>query len=392
MAQLSTKRILNTREEVLVSLRKKHGAMMKKIKTERTKLEKFKEDIRTITNKSSGSIQQKMEALRAAKKAYQEVLERCTKSKVFTKQERKELFWMKDELETMSAEMFGEGFNMSEEELAEMMRRQAEERHKQGFDFFEQFTPPVPEAQQRSIREVYKRLAARFHPDKSAGNAALEQRFHTIMQRINTSYQRGDIADLLAIEQEYSEIVDILTQADTPLVDIIEQEIERMRNELELCEHQLERLKSERKGIERTDDGKMAKDFKKAEKMGLDPIAEMTSDFDRSIQEFTRQKEMFERVLSGEMSKEQMMEEMMQFSMDDYDEADEDVYFAGGNARGSKHRGGGEPVSIEDILGNMTQEELLEILMSMENPFAPPDGGRGGGARGGAGGKRNGRR
>jgi hypothetical protein len=395
MPQLSTKRILNSREEVLVALRKKHGTMIKKIKTERTKLEKFKDDVRAITNKSSGSIQQKMEALRSAKKAYQDVLERCTKSKLFSKQERKELFWMKDELETMSKEMFGEGFNMSEEELAEMIRRQAEERHKQGFDFFEQFTPPVPEAQQRSIREVYKRLAARFHPDKSAGNMALEQRFHTIMQRINTSYQRGDIADLLAIEQEYSEIVDVLTQADTPLVDIVEQEIERMRTELELCEHQLERLKHERKGIERTDDGKMVKDFKKAEKMGLDPIAEMTSDFDHSIQEFTRQKEMFERVLSGEISKERMMAEMMEFSMDDYDEGDEDIYFAGGSARGNKHRGGGEPISIEDILGNISQEELLEILMSVENPFAPPSGGRGGnprGARNGAGGKRNGRR
>jgi hypothetical protein len=398
MPHLSTKRILNSREEVLVTLRKKHGAMLKKIKTERTKLDKFKEDIRAVTSKSSGTIQKKLDEMRAAKKAFKEVLEQCSKSKIFTKQERKEFFWMKDELDAISEELFGDGFNMSEEELAEMMRRQAEERHKQGFNFFEQFTPPVPEAQQRSIREVYKRLAARFHPDKSAGNAALEQRFHTIMQRINTSYQRGDIADLLAIEQEYSEIVDILTQADTPLVDIIEQEIERMRNELELCEHQLDRLKNERKGIERTDDGKMVKDFKKAEKLGLDPIAEMSSDFDISIKEFTRQKEMFERVLAGELSKEQMMEEFTKYSGSDFDDdGAEEAYFASR----PKPRNGG-PMSMEDIFENMSQEELLEILMSLENPFAQSGGGRktssnktsskkGGMKSGGAGGKRNGR-
>lgn len=347
MAQLSTKRILSGREETLVSLRKQHTGLMKKIKTERTKLDTFKEDVRMISGKSHGMMQAKLQELRDAKNAFKAVLERCAKSRIFTNQEKKQLFWLQKDLDEMAADTFGDGMNMSDEELEELVRRAAEERAKQGFDFFERFTPPVPEAEQRSIREVYKRLAARFHPDKAAGKAAVEQRFHAIMQRINTSYQRGDIADLLALEAEYTDVVDILQQADSPLVDVVEREIERVRNEIDLCERQLERLKTERKSVERTQDGKMVKDFKKAEKQGLDPIAEMTQDFDRSIEAMQQQTDLFGKLLAGEISKDQLTEELIKLNeMDGFDDADV----------------GGMPF---DGL-NISEEELFEILNMME--------------------------
>lgn len=370
MAQLSTKRILNAREEVLVSLRKQHGGLMKKIKTERKKLDSFKEDIRVIVNTSQGVIQKKFEELRNAKNMYKAVLERCTRSKIFNKQEKKELFWLKEDLDELSQEMFGDAMEMSEEDYAEMVRRAAEERHKRGFDVYEQFVPPVPEEQQKSIREVYKRLAARFHPDKAAGNLAAEQRFHTIMQRINTSYQRGDIADLLAIEVEYSDVADILLQADSPLVDVVEQEIERVRLEIELCQTQLSRLKSERKNIEKTNEGKMVKDFKRAEKLGLDPIAEMTQDFDRSIAAFSRQRELFEKTLNGIITKEQLMQEMAKLGDNLEEDFEEDEAFM--------------PFGEE-----MTQEELMMILSVMEEQINSYGNGRGkgGGGRGGRSGR-----
>jgi hypothetical protein len=353
MAELSTKRILNAREEVLVSLRKEHGGLMKKIKTERTKLEKFKDDVRTITNKSQGAIQAKFQELRKAKEAYKAALDKCSKSKIFTKAERKEFYWLQQDLDEMTSQVFGEGFNMSDAELEEMVRRAAEERHKKGFEFFEHFTPPVPEAEQKSIREVYKRLAARFHPDKAAGKAGLEQRFHAIMQRINTSYQRGDIADLLAIEVEYGETADILAQADSPLVDVVEQEIERVRNEIELCTQQLQRLKTERKNIEKTDDGRLVKDYKKAEKFGLDPIAEMTRDLEQTASAFQAQSELFERLLSGEITKEQFTAELEKFG----------------------------PMAPEEDDGMMmTEEDLFEFLNMMEQAFHEQQASKGRGA------------
>jgi curved DNA-binding protein CbpA len=306
MANISTKRILTDHEERLIALRKKHKTMLKRISTERGKLDRFKDDIRRIMNESAGAMQRTMEEFHAAQRTMQNVLEECAKSKIFTKRERSDFHWMKEDLRGM----FAEHAPLTEEEFAEFARKQAEERNSAGWDFFNRFTPPVPEAEQRSIREVYKRLAAKFHPDKAAGNADAERRFNTIMQRINAAYQRGDIGDLLAIENEFAGLEDILQQEDSPLADLVEREMERVREELELCQQQIERLKRERKGLEQSHDGRMVKDFQRAMKSGVDPIQYMTQDTETAIAELKRQAAMFERVLSGEITKEQFFEEM----------------------------------------------------------------------------------
>lgn len=308
MAQLSTKRVLTVQEEKLVVLRKQHKAVLKKITTERSKLSRLKDEIKRIMSSSSGAVQSKMQALQNAQKEMQSVLERCAQSTMFSKSERKDFYWMKEDLGDMFAGMMPP--EMSESDFADFMRQQAEERGKAGFDFFNHFAPDVPEEQQKSIREVYKRLAAKFHPDKAAHNAAIEKRFHGIMQRINAAYQHGDIAELLALESEFADLDDILTREDSALRDLVEQEMERLRNEMELCNAQLQRLKNERKKIERTDEGRIVKDFKRAEKIGVDPIQAMTHDIDVALEELLYQKSLYERVLSGEITKKQMMDEM----------------------------------------------------------------------------------
>ncbi len=308
MAQLSTKRVLTVQEEKLVVLRKQHKAVLKKITTERTKLTRLKDEIKRIMSSSSGAVQSKMQALQKAQKEMQSILEQCAQSTMFSKSERKDFYWMKEDLGDMFAGMMPP--EMSESDFAEFMRQQAEERGKAGFDFFNHFAPDVPEEQQKSIREVYKRLAAKFHPDKAAHNTAIEKRFHGIMQRINAAYQHGDIAELLALESEFADLDDILTREESALRDLVEQEMERLRNEMELCNAQLQRLKNERKKIERTDEGRIVKDFKRAEKIGVDPIQAMTHDIDVALEELLYQKSLYERVLSGEITKKQMMDEM----------------------------------------------------------------------------------
>ncbi len=312
MAQLSTKRVLNAQEEKLVSLRKQHKTLLKKITTERTKLTRLKDDIKQIMSASAGAIQSKMAELHKAQEEMKIILEKCATSKVFSKHERSDFHWMKEDLEDMFADMMPP--QMSEEEFANFMRQQAEERNKAGFNFFNHFTPEVPEEEQKSIREVYKRLAAKFHPDKAAGNASLEKRLHSIMQRINGAYQHGDIAELLDLEAEYADLDDILEREDSALRDLVEQEMERLRSELELCNGQLQRLKDERKKIERTNEGKMTKDFKKAEKIGVDPVQEMTRDIDHALAEMNFQKSLYERVLAGEITKKEMEKEMEKHS------------------------------------------------------------------------------
>jgi archaellum component FlaC len=351
MTNISTKRVLTGYEEELIGLRKKHGTVKKRVTTERSKLDRFKEDIRRVMSESSGAMQRAMQEFHKAQSKMQSVLEQCAQSKIFSKRERSDFHWMKEDLR----EMFNEQMpQMTEEEIAEFVRKQAEERQNSGWDFMNRFTPPVSEAEQRSIREVYKRLAAQFHPDKSAGNVELERRFNSIMQRINAAYQRGDIADLLDIETEFANVADILAHDESPLAELVEREIERVKEELALCAQQLERLKSERKSLEKSHDGRMVKDFLKATKIGIDPIEQITAETETAVQEMNRQTSMFERVLSGEITKEQF-----------YDEMDRD----------SRQQ---MPVFVGDTDMEITEEDLMSILeqlvgMEMQrSKHAPP--------------------
>lgn len=201
--------------------------------------------------------------------------------------------------------------------MKRFFREQSEEQWKEFFAQADQrFAAKVSPEEQRSIREVFKRLAAKFHPDKAAGDAALERRLHSLMQRINQAYQRADIADLLAIEAEFAHLPDILAQEHSAIADIVETEIARINREIALCDDQLKRLKAERTELQRSQEGALHKDFQQAQKVGLDPITEIARDFDESIEELMFQKTMLEKTLKGEISKKELMKNIEENSRD----------------------------------------------------------------------------
>ncbi len=71
--------------------------------------------------------------------------------------------------------------------------------------FFDSFQQKPDKEEQKEIRKIFVRLAARFHPDKAQSEKEAEN-LHELMQQINQAYQRGDIAELLQLEKKYANV------------------------------------------------------------------------------------------------------------------------------------------------------------------------------------------
>lgn len=301
MAQISTKRIKSAQEHELAELQKKRKSLLKKITAERTRLETLKADLKVFIRKSSSEIMNQMMELQAAKEKFRTILQRCSESKKFTRAERNQFLEMNDDLEDMFSELLPHEFRV--EEAREMFRKKVEE---QGFDFadmFDNHKTPIAKEEGKQIRDVYKRLAAEFHPDKSAGNAKLEEKLHALMQRINLAYKRSDIAELLEIEASHSRSDFSLYETADMLEDFLEREIQKIQQEVELCTTQLSRLKTERKEIERSKEAKAYQDYRKVKLFGIDPFEEMKAGITESLNEMQESIGLYEQFLNGAISR-----------------------------------------------------------------------------------------
>ena len=138
-------------------------------------------------------------------------------------------------------------------------------------EMFGQFAVKLDEEEQQQIRKVFLELANRFHPDKATNEQELKL-FNDVMQSINGAYQCGDLQELLDIKERFKsyQTSDASADYDIPVLDVLESHIAKNRNELNLLEHQLERLKEEFKNLKNSDLGDMVKQNKKAEKHGGD--------------------------------------------------------------------------------------------------------------------------
>ena len=138
-------------------------------------------------------------------------------------------------------------------------------------EMFGQFAVKLDEEEQQQIRKVFLELANRFHPDKATNEQELKL-FNDVMQSINGAYQCGDLQELLDIKERFKsyQTSDASADYDIPVLDVLESHIAKNRNELNLLEHQLERLKEEFKNLKNSDLGDMVKQNKKAEKQGGD--------------------------------------------------------------------------------------------------------------------------
>ena len=138
-------------------------------------------------------------------------------------------------------------------------------------EMFGEFAVKLDEGEQQQIRKIFLELANRFHPDKATNEQELKL-FNDVMQSINGAYQSGDLQELLDIKERFKsyQTSDASADYDIPVLDVLESHIAKNRNELNLLENQLERLKEEFKNLKNSDLGDMVKQNKKAEKHGGD--------------------------------------------------------------------------------------------------------------------------
>lgn len=138
-------------------------------------------------------------------------------------------------------------------------------------EMFGEYVVKLPEEEQLKIRKVFLELANRFHPDKATNEQELKL-FNDVMQNINGAYQSGDLQELLDIKERFKsyQVSDASGDYDIPVIDVLESHIVKSRNELNLLENQLARLKEEFQNLKRSDLGDMVKQNKKAEQYGGD--------------------------------------------------------------------------------------------------------------------------
>jgi hypothetical protein len=121
----------------------------------------------------------------------------------------------------------------------------------------------------KKIRQLFLRLADRFHPDKVTDE--VEKAFRTeVMKEINLAYQNADLARLLEIEKQQE--LEALIDRDSS--DDLTRHCAKVESENSFLKEQLATLKQQLKLTKRTQQGEMTAVFKRITKYGGDPIGE----------------------------------------------------------------------------------------------------------------------
>lgn len=174
----------------------------------------------------------------------------------------------------------------------------------------------------KKIRQLFLRLADRFHPDKVIDE--VEKAFRTeVMKEINLAYQNGDLARLLEIEKQQE--LEALIDRDSS--DDLTRHCAKVESENSFLKNQLAMLKQQLKLTKKTQQGEMTAAFKKITKYGGDPIGEALFEFEAHVEaieqlhkfvlDFRDRRITIQDFLRGptDLSQEQMSEEelMLEF-------------------------------------------------------------------------------
>ncbi len=277
--EITKSSLLIQKEKELKELQKKRDKITKSIQLTKTKIEEWQIGIDLATKEMMNGMARMADLSKLAKelKTMLKDLKKKIKLSRKDKDELNQVFdgatldEMTDDVDDAfartpygTAEGFQNGRFDNEDRFTDEFNRQ---RRQQMFD---PFAVKPDEAEQQAIRKVFVGLAGRFHPDK-AENEAESKLFHDLMQSINNAYQRGDMAELLDIKTRFAayQTSDAGTSDyDIQILDALDEQILRYRNEVSLLDAQIVRLKAELKNLKDSDLGNLVKQNKQAERFG----------------------------------------------------------------------------------------------------------------------------
>ncbi len=278
--EIAKSSLLIQKERELKELQKKKEKITKNIKTTKTKIEGLQVEAEAAAKEMANGISRMVDLSKLGKEVgglFKELKKKVKLSKR-DKEELNEILsdgilaQIADNVDGMFAETeFGTAENfeagrgkINEDEYTDEFNRQRRQA------MFDEFVVKPNEQEQQEIRKVYVSLAGRFHPDKAENETELTL-FNDLMQSINGAYKRGDLDELLQIKARFAEYKTSdagTSDYDIPILDVLDEQILKHRNELNLLESQILRLKTELNNLRNSDFGKVVKQNKEAEKYG----------------------------------------------------------------------------------------------------------------------------
>lgn len=148
---------------------------------------------------------------------------------------------------------------------------------------------PAPEGQRlASLKQLYRRLARRFHPDLVLDEA--DRAYRTdMMMAINAAYARGDLEEL---ERLAAEPDSLLHEPETP-----QEMAAALQREVDRCRRRLDEIAAELTTLEGHDSAKLMKRVERAAAAGRDLLAELAADLRRRISEKMVERDILETQL-----------------------------------------------------------------------------------------------
>jgi len=135
--------------------------------------------------------------------------------------------------------------------------------------------PPSP-ATEAEIKQLYRQLARRFHPDLATGETDRVSRTEK-MAALNNAYAARNLTELMALAQEADYVQSFATgQTEAQMVKALEGELERCRRRLKEIRLELQALKGQ-------PSVRLSLDVKLARRRGEDLLGQMATDLSQKI-------------------------------------------------------------------------------------------------------------
>ena len=148
---------------------------------------------------------------------------------------------------------------------------------------------PAPEGQRlAALKQLYRRLARRFHPDLALDE--VDRAYRTdLMMAINAAYAAGNLEELERLAEE----PDSISRAPQSLEELAAD----LQREVERCRRRLIEVAGELATLEEHDSGRLLRRAERAAAEGRDLLAELAADLRRRITEKLAERDVLEAQL-----------------------------------------------------------------------------------------------
>lgn len=147
---------------------------------------------------------------------------------------------------------------------------------------------PVNATTEKEIKQLYRQLARRFHPDLATDEFDHDRRTR-LMAMINDAYAARSLTELQALARQPDAVAGIRRDE---LVQTNTQMIEALMTEITLCQRRMREIENELRGIPNRPSVQLGLEVRWARRAGRDLLAEMAADIEKKIARKTVERDM----------------------------------------------------------------------------------------------------